>query len=174
MRFCIHPNVGGVLIVGHGYEYIQPDKLASFAVYHGRPEASFFLQEIGGTNKGIAEGIRIVAEMLETLKGTMRCPMYADELVVGAKCGGSDFASGLTGNAVVGKFFEQLTALGGTVMIEEMAETVGLKDYLTSRCATESAVRDAAMTYDKTMAFGRKFGQYSISPVISSARRSAQ
>ena len=36
-------------------------------------------------------------------------------LIIGAKCGGSDFTSGIAGNAVIGKFFENLTAAGGTV-----------------------------------------------------------
>ena len=52
--------------------------------------------------------------MLEKIEAGPRAPMYAHELIIGAKCGGSDFTSGIAGNAVIGKFFENLTAAGGT------------------------------------------------------------
>lgn len=48
--------------------------------------------------------------MLEKIEAGPRAPMYAQELIIGAKCGGSDFTSGIAGNAVIGKFFENLTA----------------------------------------------------------------
>lgn len=164
LRFSIHPNVGAVLVVGHGCEYIDPEKIAAFAESHGRLAQSFFLQKIGGTQAGIAHGIKTVEQMLDKLRETPRCPLYAADLVIGAKCGGSDFTSGLTGNLLVGHFFEELIGRQGTGMIEEMAEAVGLKEYLVSRCVDEQAARDIAMTYDKTMDFCRKLGRYSISP----------
>ena len=31
LAYCVHPNVGAVLIVGHGCEYIEPDRIRDFA-----------------------------------------------------------------------------------------------------------------------------------------------
>ena len=164
LAYCVHPNVGAVLIVGHGCEYIEPDRIRDFARAHGRPAEAFYLQKVGGTEAGIALGCRLVGEMLEKLEAGPRAPMYAQELIIGAKCGGSDFTSGIAGNAVIGKFFENLTAAGGTAMMEEIAEAVGLRDHLVSRAVNEDVARDVGLTYDKTMEFCRRLGRYSISP----------
>ena len=102
--------------------------------------------------------------MLEKIEAGPRAPMYAQELIIGAKCGGSDFTSGIAGNAVIGKFFENLTAAGGTAMMEEIAEAVGLRGHLVSRAVNEDVARDVGLTYDKTMEFCRRLGRYSISP----------
>ena len=164
LAYCVHPNVGAVLIVGHGCEYIEPDRIRDFARAHGRPAEAFYLQKVGGTEAGIALGCRLVGEMLEKIEAGPRAPMYAQELIIGAKCGGSDFTSGIAGNAVIGKFFENLTAAGGTAMMEEIAEAVGLRDHLVSRAVNVDVARDVALTYDKTMEFCRRLGRYSISP----------
>lgn len=164
LAYCVHPNVGAVLIVGHGCEYIEPDRIRDFARAHGRPAEAFYLQKVGGTEAGIALGCRLVGEMLEKIEAGPRAPMYAQELIIGAKCGGSDFTSGIAGNAVIGKFFENLTAAGGTAMMEEIAEAVGLRGHLVSRAVNEDVARDVGLTYDKTMEFCRRLGRYSISP----------
>ena len=164
LAYCVHPNVGAVLIVGHGCEYIEPDRIRDFARAHGRPAEAFYLQKVGGTEAGIALGCRLVGEMLEKIEAGPRAPMYAQELIIGAKCGGSDFTSGIAGNAVIGKFFENLTAAGGTAMMEEVAEAVGLRGHLVSRAVNEDVARDVGLTYDKTMEFCRRLGRYSISP----------
>lgn len=164
LRFCTHQNVGAVLAVGHGCEYIRPERLAAYAGEHGRLHDYIILQEAGGTEEGIKRGIEIVREMLLKLQQTPRCKLYREELVVGAKCGGSDFTSGLAGNALVGQFFDQLIGAGGTGMIEEMGEAIGLRDYLVSRGVSEKAGKEIGMTYDKTVEYCKRFGQFSISP----------
>lgn len=164
LAFCVHPNVGAVLVVGHGCEYIEAAKIRDFAREHGRMAESFLLQEVGGTISGIELGKKMVTEMLEELSLTPRGPMYRHELIIGAKCGGSDFTSGLAGNAVIGCLFERHVEEGGTAMMEEMAEAIGLKKHLVSRTANEKAAKDIAMTYDKTVAFCKQLGHYSISP----------
>ena len=82
LAYCVHPNVGAVLIVGHGCEYIEPDRIRDFARAHGRPAEAFYLQKVGGTEAGIALGCRLVGEMLEKIEAGPRAPMYAQELTV--------------------------------------------------------------------------------------------
>lgn len=164
LAYSIHPNVGGVVVVGHGCEYIEPQKIADFAMAHGRLAAAFYLHEVGGSEAGLALGTRLIEDMLKKLAQTPRVPMYASELILGAKCGGSDFTSGIAGNVVIGRLFERHTAAGGTAMMEEVAEAVGLKKHLVSHAANEAVANDIALTYDKTMEFCRRLGRYSISP----------
>jgi altronate hydrolase len=95
LRCAIHPNVGAVLVVGHGCEYIDPSRIAGFVRETGRPAEWFFLQEAGGTEGGIRQGVELVGHMLDHLRKTPRAGMRPCELVIGAKCGGSDFPRAL-------------------------------------------------------------------------------
>ncbi|HIR45913.1 MAG TPA: UxaA family hydrolase, partial [Candidatus Ventrisoma faecale] len=93
-----HPNVGAVLAVGLGCEYIQPEWLSDIAKKEGKPAAWMFIQNEGGTRPAVEKGLSWVKETLETLKDTPRVTMGLRDLVIGAECGGSDYTSGLAGN----------------------------------------------------------------------------
>ncbi len=159
-----HPNVGAVLAVGLGCEYVQPKWLADIAGKEGKPARWMFIQEAGGTRKAIAQGLQWTCEMLEELNGTPRKEMSLRDLTVGAECGGSDFTSGLAGNVVVGNFFDLLVDLGGTAVFEEIVEAVGLDQLLVSRGANEQAKKEIRYTYDKALEYCRQVRQYSVSP----------
>ncbi|HIU77483.1 MAG TPA: UxaA family hydrolase [Candidatus Pelethocola excrementipullorum] len=164
LKYCTHSNVGGVLVIGHGCEYTYPDMLADYAKASGREAAWFYQQEAGGTLKSIARGIQIVQDMITRLKDVVREPMYLSELVIGGECGGSDFTSGLAGNALVGSVFNYVIDNGGTAVFEELSEGVGLKDYLMGRAVNDKVRVDIANAYDKTIAFCDAYGQFSIAP----------
>lgn len=159
-----HPNVGGVLAVGLGCEYVQPEWLADIAQKEGREAAWMFIQNEGGTQKAIDKGLGIVREMQQALQKTPRAPMGFGDLMIGAECGGSDFTSGLAGNVVVGRLYDQLVDAGGTAIFEEIVEAVGLKDLLVERAANEQAAQDIATTYDKALEYCKSVRQYSVSP----------
>lgn len=159
-----HPNVGAVLAVGLGCEYVQPEWLADIAEKEGKPAAWMFIQQEGGTNKSIEKGIAWIRTAVEELRHTPRVPMNFSELVIGAECGGSDFTSGLAGNVVVGRFFDALVDASGTVIFEEIVEAIGLGEQLLSRAANKQAEKEIQFTYDKALAYCRHVRQYSISP----------
>lgn len=159
-----HPNVGAVLAVGLGCEYVQPEWLADIAEKEGKPAAWMFIQQEGGTNKSIEKGIAWIRTAVEELRHTPRVPMNFSELVIGAECGGSDFTSGLAGNVVVGRFFDALVDASGTVIFEEIVEAIGLGEQLLSRAANKQAEKEIQFTYDKALAYCRQVRQYSISP----------
>ena len=108
-----HPNVGAVLSVGLGCEYIQPEWLADIATKEGKLSQWMFIQKEGGTRSAMEKGLAFVQWALKKLKETPRVPMKLSDLVIGAECGGSDYTSGLAGNALVGRFFDKLTDLAG-------------------------------------------------------------
>ena len=121
-----HPNVGAVLTVGLGCEYIQPQWLADVAVKECKEASWMFIQQEGGTKPTVTKGTAWVRETLERLKHTPRVRMGFKDLVIGAECGGSDYTSGLAGNVVVGRFFDRLVDLGGCAIFEEIVEAIGL------------------------------------------------
>ncbi len=76
-----HPNVGAVLTVGLGCEYTQPSKIAQTVRESGRPAASFFIQENGGTTSSIALGKQKIAQLREEmLKQVQLVPMSWSDL----------------------------------------------------------------------------------------------
>jgi altronate hydrolase len=95
---------------------------------------------------------------------TARAEMTLADLTVGCECGGSDGTSGLAGNPVVGAFFDRLIDAGGTAIIEEIVEMIGLRDILLSRAATDLAKAQVDEAYSKAEAYCRSVRQYSVSP----------
>ena len=159
-----HPNVGAVLTVGLGCEYIQPQWLADVAVKECKEASWMFIQQEGGTKPAVTKGTAWVGEALERLKHTPRVRMGFKDLVIGAECGGSDYTSGLAGNVVVGRFFDRLVDLGGCAIFEEIVEAIGLDGLLVGRAANPEAARELRYTYDKALDYCKSVRQYSVSP----------
>lgn len=159
-----HPNIGAVLAVGLGCEYVQPEWLSKIADEEGKEADWMFIQDVGGTRSAVAQGIASVKAMLETLKQTPRVEMGFSDLIIGAECGGSDYTSGLAGNVVVGRFFDQLVDQGGTAIFEEIVEAIGLSDLLISRAVDETAAEELKFTYEKALDYCKSVRQYSVSP----------
>lgn len=159
-----HPNVGAVLAVGLGCEYVQPETLAQKAAESGRLADWFFIQQKGGTLRSIEYGVQLARNMLMKLRETPTVDMCFGDMIIGAECGGSDYTSGLAGNMVVGRFFDLLQDAGGTAVFEEIVEAVGLKEQLVSRAADSTARKQIAATYDKALGYCKSVRQYSISP----------
>lgn len=159
-----NPNVGAVLAVGLGCEYIQPERLADIARGENKPAEWMFIQREGGTRPAVEKGVRWVKEVLDVLKDTPCVSMSFGDLIIGAECGGSDYTSGLAGNVVVGRFYDRLVERGGTAIFEEIVEAIGLDELLVSRAANEQAREEIRRTYDKALAYCRSVRQYSVSP----------
>ncbi len=159
-----HPNVGAVLSVGLGCEYTQPARIAEAVEQSGRPAASFFIQDAGGTRSSVAKGKAIVAGLADRIASTPRVPMGFADLVVGAECGGSDGTSGLVGNPCVGAFFDRLVDAGGTAICEETVEMIGLGDIVLDRAADADARGQIAAAIAKAERYCRDVRQYSVSP----------
>ena len=159
-----HPNVGAVLAVGLGCEYVQPEHLAQKAEEAGKLAEWLFIQQHGGTQPSIQYGLERAKAMMEELKKTPKVEMGFADLTVGAECGGSDYTSGLAGNVIVGRFFDRLVDWSGTAIFEEIVEAVGLKNLLEQRAADETAREQLAFTYDKALEYCKSVRQYSVSP----------
>ncbi|MEL4013630.1 UxaA family hydrolase [Dryocola clanedunensis] len=159
-----HPNVGAVLAVGLGCEYIQPEWLSNIAREEGKPSGWFFIQQAGGTKSSVARGVKNIREMKTKLASTPRSSMGFNDLIIGSECGGSDYTSGLAGNVAVGNFYDWLVDAGGTAIFEEIVEAIGLLDLLSSRAASDSARSEIVATYNKALEYCKSVRQYSVSP----------
>lgn len=127
-----HGNAGGVLVVGLGCEN---NTLASFKELLGPVDerrVRFLLAQDEGDEvaAGFAELVRLAA----VASTDQRQELPSSELVVGLKCGGSDGLSGITANALVGRFSDRLLAQGGSTLLSEVPEMFGAETLLMQRC----------------------------------------
>jgi altronate hydrolase len=114
----------------------ENNRLASFLEKLGpldRNRVKYFnAQEVGDE---IDEGIKAVGELAEYASTFRRIPTPASELIIGAKCGGSDGFSGITANPLVGLVADRLTDSGATVLLSEVPEMFGAERLLLGRAA---------------------------------------
>lgn len=130
----MHPNAGGVLVVGLGCENNQPDKFEELLGDYDRKRIRFMVcQKVEGDE--IEEGMKILRELYEQASHDKRTDIPLSELKVGLKCGGSDGLSGITANPLLGRFSDFIVAQGGTTVLTEVPEMFGAETILMNRCA---------------------------------------
>ncbi|WP_148629634.1 UxaA family hydrolase [Bacillus sp. E214] len=151
MDAVLHPNAGGVLVLGLGCEnnnlYEFKESLGEFD--EGRVK---FLnsQEVSDE---IEAGVHLLKEIYENAKGDKREEVPLSELKIGLKCGGSDGLSGITANPLLGRLSDFLVAQGGTTVLTEVPEMFGAETILMER-AQNSEV------FEKTVGLINEFKEY--------------
>lgn len=163
--YCRHPNVGAVLVVGHGCESTGAEELRDAARDSGRPADCFFIQEAGGTEKSISLGISMAGQLWRQMEeSARRTPFYVEDLVIAGKCGGSDFSSGLVANPLIGLLFDRMVEQGATCLFAEANEAIGLREELVARGVDELARAQLGRVYDKAEESCRMANQFFIRP----------
>lgn len=133
----LHPNAGGVLIVGLGCENNQPhDFMKLLGDYDQSRVKLLVTQEVDGDE--VEEGMKLLRELAEEMKKDVRQDVPLSELRIGLKCGGSDGFSGITANPLLGVLSDYVVSLGGTTVLTEVPEMFGAETILMNRCADES------------------------------------
>jgi altronate hydrolase len=146
-----HPNAAAVLVLGLGCENNQIADLKKVLGDYDSERVRFLVcQEV---EDEIAEGERIVDELMAYAAQFKREPVPASKLIVGLKCGGSDGFSGITANPLLGAFSGKLIAQGGSAMLTEVPEMFGAETMLMDRCVDEE-------TFEKTVALINNFKEY--------------
>jgi altronate hydrolase len=134
--YAMNPNVGGVLMVGLGCEAFQiPRWMKSYGVSENTTFRTLTIQEVGGTMKTVAAGVRAIHEMLPQVNAAPRSTAPASELMLALQCGGSDGYSGITANPALGVAVDMLVAQGGTAILSETPEIYGAEHLLMRRAA---------------------------------------
>ncbi|MCI2082067.1 MAG: altronate dehydratase family protein [Bacteroidales bacterium] len=149
----LHPNAGGVLVVGLGCENNQ---LGEFMDFVGPVDASrikaFETQKV---DDEIEYGLAMLREIFIVVSSDRRTECPASDLRIGLKCGGSDGFSGISANPLVGRFSDWLVSQGGTTVLTEVPEMFGAETLLMNRCADKSV-------FDKTVSMINGFKKYFI------------
>ena len=161
---CTHPNVGAVLLVSLGCESFNRKRLRKTVEESGRPVKLLGIQDVGGTQKSIADGVEFISEALEAIKSVPIVDLEIPELVVGVVCGGSDATSGITSNPAVGKAFDLLVEKGATCLFENTGEMVGLEDIISKRAVTPELAVELKKTVEKAARYYSIMGHGSFAP----------
>ena len=146
-----HPNVGGVLLLGLGCENSGIDQIKPFLGDFDQSRIRFLISQ--QVEDEMEAGMQLLRELADRMRGEVRVPCSADQLVVGLKCGGSDGLSGITANPAIGVFSDLLTAMGGSTILTEVPEMFGAETILMDRCENEAL-------FEKTVALINDFKRY--------------
>jgi altronate hydrolase len=135
--YARHANFGAILVIGLGCEANQMDALFfTQGMREGPTLRAMTIQDKGGTAKAVAEGVRLIREMLPAANDCRRETVPAKHIVVGLQCGGSDGYSGITANPALGAAVDLLVAHGGTAILSETPEIYGAEHLLTRRAVS--------------------------------------
>ena len=136
LNLALHPNVGAALFVSLGCEVMQ---IAPLLQAQALDIPVLTIQQIGGIEKTVMAGIRLVENLLPVVNACHRTPVPISKLTIALQCGGSDGWSGVTANPLVGLVADQVVAACGTVVLAETPEIYGAEDLLTTRVASLQA-----------------------------------
>jgi len=161
---CVHPNVGGVLLVSLGCESFNRKRLEENIAASGRPVHTVGIQDIGGTKKAIESGTAWVKKNIKIIAEVPSAPMAIHELMVGTVCGGSDATSGMTANPAVGRAFNKLVAENGIAIFEETGEMIGLENIMSSRAVTPELAIELRKSVEKAARYYTLMGHGSFAP----------
>lgn len=134
-NMVLHPNAGGVLVVGLGCENNQPAAFREFLGDYDTERVRFLVcQEVADEEE---VGMQLLREIYALAAADVRTEQPLSALRVGLKCGGSDGLSGITANPLVGRFSDYLVAQGGTTILTEVPEMFGAETILMNRCTSQ-------------------------------------
>jgi altronate hydrolase len=161
-NYADHPNVGGVVLIDLGCEKTNLAQVEKYLLKRDRefakPVAKIGIQEVGGTQAAIQQGLKEVERMLPLANEVRREVCSVSELVLGVKCGGSDGFSGISANPSLGRAADRLVRSGGTVLITEVPEFCGAEHLLASRAKDVETGRAVYRMVDWYKEYASKFG----------------
>jgi altronate hydrolase len=147
----LHPNAGGVLVVGLGCENNQVGAFREFLGDFDQSRVKFM--EVQKVKDEFEEGMKLLNEIYAIASKDIRTDCPLGELKVGLKCGGSDGFSGITANPLLGRFSDFLVAQNGTTVLTEVPEMFGAETILMNRSANNQI-------FDKTVSLVNDFKEY--------------
>lgn len=147
----LHPNAGGVLVVGLGCENNQ---VKAFRELLGDvDESRIKFMETQKVDDEDETGMKLLRGIYDVVSKDQRVDVPISELKIGLKCGGSDGFSGITANPLLGVFSDFLIAQGGSTVLTEVPEMFGAETILMNRCVNRNV-------FDKTVHLINDFKHY--------------
>lgn len=131
--FLVHPNVGAVLAVDQGLEWVTNGTLRNFAQQRGYPLEDVpheFLTLKGSFEASLERGEKIIRSWLDRLNATRRTEESVAALKIALQCGGSDAFSGISANPLSAWVAREILCYGGCANLAETDELIGAESYV--------------------------------------------
>jgi Altronate dehydratase len=152
-----HPNAGGVLVIGLGCENnTMPEFKKLVGEVDDRRVKFLVSQEV---EDELESAKALLTSIAGEMKEDKREPLPLSSLTFGFKCGGSDGLSGITANALVGRFCDYVTAKGGKAILTEVPEMFGAEQMLMNRAQDEKTFEEIVSLINDFKAYFIKHGQ---------------
>ncbi|NLZ68159.1 MAG: altronate dehydratase [Spirochaetales bacterium] len=148
-----HPNAGGVLVLGLGCENNTMSEFKKLVGTVDDKRIKFLVCQ--DVDDELVSAKALLTEIAKEMKEDVRTTLPLSSLSFGFKCGGSDGLSGITANALVGKFCDFITAIDGKAILTEVPEMFGAEQMLMNRAQDEA-------TYENIVALINNFKDYFI------------
>lgn len=154
---AVHPNAGGVLVLGLGCENNNIESFKERFLPHDNNRVKFLTCQ--DVDDEISEGVKLLEELYETLKQDERLELPLSKLTIGLKCGGSDGLSGITANPLVGQLSDYLIANGGTTVLTEVPEMFGAETILMNRAINKETFNNLVKLINQYKEYYLRFNQ---------------
>ena len=158
INLALNPNVGAVLYVSLGCESVPSEEVANEAkALSGKPVDLICLQKEGGLTETVKRGKAVVRAFKKQIEAS-RTPCPISGIKLGLKCGSSDTTQGLSANIVAGKITDIITGCGGTAIMGETTEFMGVEHIAAAHCKNKKVadyiVRKVKEMEERAMAVG--------------------
>jgi altronate dehydratase large subunit len=174
--FARNANVYATIILGarddFGYKEVLPEKLAAEIRKSGKPVTILTLQQCGGLERLVEEGIAQARDYVQAASRVPRQPAPLSKLQIGVKCGWSDATSGISGNPAFGLAADKLVDAGGTVVFSETLELIGAEQDVAARGVNPADAKRLLEMVDDIEQEAKRTGEdiRSINPIPSNIR----
>ncbi|WP_458186986.1 UxaA family hydrolase [Haladaptatus sp. NG-WS-4] len=111
-----NPNVAGTVVVGLGCEHVQSDAVAAEIADRDLPVREVAIQDAGGTEACIEQGVRAVSELGDHVEAAARTPSSFGDLTVGIVSGDLGDSTVAESDPLVGEFARAVAEAGGRVV----------------------------------------------------------
>lgn len=136
-----HPNAGAVLILSA--DRPRCDIISNELGKSGKPFHAIAYDDVDhDTLRMTDQGIRAGAVLSRDISRQRPTSQPLIDLVIGLECGLSDPTSGIGANPLMGKFSDQMIAAGGTVIVGETLEWLGVENRLAARAKSPKIAED--------------------------------
>ncbi|MDB9862696.1 UxaA family hydrolase [Litorivicinus sp.] len=158
MKLLSNPNVFSVIFVDQRCSSIDLDYVVNGLKSQGIPSYSLAIDSFECLADFHCHLDAVINQNLNEASAISRSSASWSSLCIGAKCGGSDWTTGLFANPLVRSIFEELISLNGWGMVSELGEYLGVEslilDQIKDAALQEKFLYALKLKFDKLRSFG--------------------
>ena len=140
----LNPNIASVLVIGiegAGFEELNAVKIQEKISQSGKRTELLVFKKDEDVFLAMEKSVKIVRQLALEASALRRVPCGLNKLSLSVKCGYSDTTSGISGNPVVGKVFDQVVQHGGKAFFSESPEIIGGEHIVVKRAKNEAVAK---------------------------------